>query len=327
MEITLSWQYCIITNESAFLLISSDQVMEGYVEILNSNTLMPYSFYYASGTTISSFPVNNSYLYFADLNDQKMEVVTGVSSHHRAVPILGLHQTSSSSKGSSATGSKDATVEATTGSKDTATGSKDTTTAGSKDATAGSKDTTAGSKDTAAGSSHSSGGRVAVFGDSNCIDSAHLQSDCFKLLDEILNYLSNGVVPNFINPAVPLSPAPFTPERMEGNRLHQFSKVLDPVDPHQFRPLPACPQFNWAKPRPINISSQLMWDNKSSEAGRGLLTLGQPPEDIDADTPLSHPWLVPWLILASLGILYYLMCCRKRTRSRRSVLLSKLPVV
>ena len=43
-----------------------------------------------------------------------------------------------------------------------------------------------------------------------------------------------------------------------GSRLHQFSKVLDPNDPHKFRPLPKCPHHVWAKPRPINASSQFV---------------------------------------------------------------------
>ena len=125
-----------------------------------------------------------------------MEVVTGTSSHHRSVPVLGLHQTVGSS--------------------------------------------TAGT-DTAAGSDNT-GGRIVVYGDSNCIDSAHLQfgtrlllefilhnylcspihflivfsTDCFKLLDELLTYSSGGIVPNFMSPAIPLSPPTFNPERMEG---------------------------------------------------------------------------------------------------------------
>ena len=52
-----------------------------------------------------------------------------------------------------------------------------------------------------------------------------------------------------------------------GSRLHQFSKVLDPIDSHQFRPLPSCPHHIWAKSRPINASSQFVQrilDNKVS---------------------------------------------------------------
>ena len=49
--------------------------------------------------------------------------------------------------------------------------------------------------------------------------------------------------------------------------------------------------------------------------------------DLDVVPHLSHPWLIPGLLAISLAVLYWLCCCRKRTRSRRSVFLSKLPVV
>ena len=54
----------------------SDQVMEGDIEITDSNTLLQYTIYYASGSTISSFPANNSYLYFADLKDQSNYIIS-----------------------------------------------------------------------------------------------------------------------------------------------------------------------------------------------------------------------------------------------------------
>ena len=42
---------------------------------------------------------------------------------------------------------------------------------------------------------------------------------------------------------------------LSGNRLHHYSRVLDPQDPAKLRPLPTCPQLFWAKPRPINSST------------------------------------------------------------------------
>ena len=44
--------------------------MEGDVDLTDSNSLLSYTVTYGSGTTIASFPINNSYLYFADLKDQ-----------------------------------------------------------------------------------------------------------------------------------------------------------------------------------------------------------------------------------------------------------------
>ena len=39
------------------------------------------------------------------------------------------------------------------------------------------------------------GGRVVVYGDSNCLDSAHMQRDCFWLLDTLLKYATSSVSP------------------------------------------------------------------------------------------------------------------------------------
>ena len=148
-----------------------------------------------------------------------------------------------------------------------------------------------------------------MFGDSNCLDSAHLQSgrywytssthshpptitspsDCFWLLDVLLKYAVEGVVPQYVTASTrPLPPA-FLPKRMEGqltlfinhnersifvftarpsqlmnnlccfshlsgSRLHQYSKVVAAPDPSHYHTLPTCPQYVWAIPRPINTT-------------------------------------------------------------------------
>nr|XP_006817410.1 PREDICTED: membrane-bound transcription factor site-1 protease [Saccoglossus kowalevskii] len=70
-------------------------------------------------------------------------------------------------------------------------------------------------------------GRMVLYGDSNCLDSSHLQKD------------------------VEL------PERMEGNHLYRYSKILEThgLGTPQARPLPACPHLAWAKGEPLNISA------------------------------------------------------------------------
>ena len=40
-----------------------------------------------------------------------------------------------------------------------------------------------------------SGGRIVVYGDSNCVDSAHLTKDCWWLMDAILEYTSMSRLP------------------------------------------------------------------------------------------------------------------------------------
>lgn len=102
------------------------------------------------------------------------------------------------------------------------------------------------------------GGRIVLYGDSNCLDDSHRQKDCFWLLDALLQYTSYGVTPPSLshsgNRQRPPSGAGLAPpERMEGNHLHRYSKVLEAHlgDPKP-RPLPACPHLSWAKPQPLN---------------------------------------------------------------------------
>jgi len=104
------------------------------------------------------------------------------------------------------------------------------------------------------------GGRLAVYGDSNCIDSAHMVKDCWWLLDGVLEYTSAGHLPSvFADAAVP---QPFAslllPERMEQNQLHMYSKVLQSdigYLQHATRGLPACVVPAWSIPQPLNRTS------------------------------------------------------------------------
>ncbi|XP_064414456.1 membrane-bound transcription factor site-1 protease [Latimeria chalumnae] len=102
------------------------------------------------------------------------------------------------------------------------------------------------------------GGRVVLYGDSNCLDDSHRQKDCFWLLDSLLQFTSYGVLPpslgqseNRVQP--PAATDHPLPQRMEGNHLYRYSKVLEAHlgDPKP-RPLPACPHLSWAKPQPVN---------------------------------------------------------------------------
>ncbi|TSS72698.1 Membrane-bound transcription factor site-1 protease [Bagarius yarrelli] len=102
------------------------------------------------------------------------------------------------------------------------------------------------------------GGRIALYGDSNCIDDSHRQKECFWLLDALLQYTSYDVIPPSFLHSQNKVPAPTgndrpLPERLEGNHLYRYSKVLEAHlgDPKP-RPLPACPHLSWAKPQPLN---------------------------------------------------------------------------
>ncbi|XP_075693673.1 membrane-bound transcription factor site-1 protease isoform X1 [Rhinoderma darwinii] len=102
------------------------------------------------------------------------------------------------------------------------------------------------------------GGRIVLYGDSNCLDDSHRQKDCFWLLDSLLQYTSNELLPASLSHSENRQKPPTgegipLPERMEGNHLHRYSKVLEAHlgDPKP-RPLPACPHLSWAKPLPLN---------------------------------------------------------------------------
>lgn len=102
------------------------------------------------------------------------------------------------------------------------------------------------------------GGRIALYGDSNCIDDSHRQKDCFWLLDALLQYTSYSMTPPSLSHshsrvAPPTGTERPLPQRLEGNHLYRYSKVLEAHlgDPKP-RPLPACPHLSWAKPQPVN---------------------------------------------------------------------------
>uniref|UniRef100_A0A8C6T843 Membrane-bound transcription factor site-1 protease n=1 Tax=Neogobius melanostomus TaxID=47308 RepID=A0A8C6T843_9GOBI len=102
------------------------------------------------------------------------------------------------------------------------------------------------------------GGRIALYGDSNCIDDSHRQKDCFWLLDALLQYTSYSMTPPSLSHshsrvAPPTGVERPLPQRLEGNHLYRYSKVLEAHlgDPKP-RPLPACPHLSWAKPQPLN---------------------------------------------------------------------------
>ncbi|XP_013391143.1 membrane-bound transcription factor site-1 protease-like [Lingula anatina] len=110
------------------------------------------------------------------------------------------------------------------------------------------------------GKSPSRQGRVALYGDSNCLDNSHIQKDCYWLLSALLEFTAHGQIP----PSFTEKKADHKtillkndlPERMEGNHLHRYSKVLENhLGAQRSRPLPACPHLVWAAPSPLNTSA------------------------------------------------------------------------
>lgn len=102
-------------------------------------------------------------------------------------------------------------------------------------------------------------GRITVYGDSNCLDNSHLQKDCFWMLDAILEFSSIGNMPSVFSANKVKSFSTIShelPQRMEGNHLYRYSKVLENhMSGLQTRPLPPCPHLVWSQPIPLNQSA------------------------------------------------------------------------
>lgn len=104
----------------------------------------------------------------------------------------------------------------------------------------------------------STGGRVVVYGDSNCIDGAHLTKPCYWLVDAVLEYTSAGHLPQLLrdNAGPPIKPAEILPARMVENQLHRYSKVLEYNIGNVFsvKQLPTCPELEFLPHQPLNTS-------------------------------------------------------------------------
>ncbi|CAD7080576.1 unnamed protein product [Hermetia illucens] len=129
-------------------------------------------------------------------------------------------------------------------------------------------------------------GRIAVFGDSNCLDSTHLEKPCFWLIDALLEYTMTSHVSNLLRDlnkskqiilpngnVVPARPAsgvkgtnsdlyrqyqdtpPTLPSRITGSNLNQYSKVLDPSNSQRKRTISQCPVLQWESPVFLNLTA------------------------------------------------------------------------
>lgn len=78
------------------------------------------------------------------------------------------------------------------------------------------------------------------------------------MLDGILDYTSTGHLPSIFNnnDSSGINQIIQWPQRMEGNRLHHYSKVLENyMSGPQTKDLPPCPHLTWALPEPLNLSA------------------------------------------------------------------------
>ena len=139
-------------------------------------------------------------------------------------------------------------------------------------------------------------GRFSIYGDSNCLDQAHQQKDCFWMLDALLQFATTGQVPtfiekekqsdtmmqshieNFIVHNFQLSRTqPIKPKRLKENQLYKYSKVIDQSS--KFVPIQKCIKIMYEKQQMLNISS----DEKLPKSPKLLLSANIDDADDDDD--------------------------------------------
>ena len=116
-------------------------------------------------------------------------------------------------------------------------------------------------------------GRLSIYGDSNCLDSAHMQKDCFWMIEALLQFSTTGRIPDIFKhvvkeediktnevdntPTEDKSDNLFQdlPHRMDGNHLYRYSKVLEHhLGNPQTRSLPSCLSLKYETAVPLNQS-------------------------------------------------------------------------
>lgn len=122
---------------------------------------------------------------------------------------------------------------------------------------------------------HSYEGRIVVYGDSNCLDSTHIEKPCFWLLDALLEYTMSSHVPTILKDLNRPQNIRFDeaamPKRIPNNNLHMYSKVLMPAQTNDGlsgsndsptkssllvkREIPKCNRLRWETPIFLNISA------------------------------------------------------------------------
>lgn len=161
-------------------------------------------------------------------------------------------------------------------------------------------------------------GRIGVYGDSNCLDSAHMKHDCFWMLTEILSELSSS---NSDDHSINLELQEWSDimasengiylgndaMRLERNQLHRWSRVLQDSLTFDKKPMPPCPTSNWVQPRPINET--LIWKHRPLLA----IDLDKVPLEDESSLPLIIDSYFPmglslWLliVLASFVMIIFL---------------------
>lgn len=144
-------------------------------------------------------------------------------------------------------------------------------------------------------------GRIVVYGDSNCLDSTHIEKPCFWLLDALLEYTMTSHISTLLKDLNRSATIKFDndlnnmPKRLPNNNLHLYSKVLMPPTAEKDgsaennaanndvyssptglvkRPLLQCARIQWETPIFLNITAPIDLQNQN----------GRSKDDSDADS-------------------------------------------
>lgn len=114
-------------------------------------------------------------------------------------------------------------------------------------------------------------GRIAIYGDSNCLDSTHIDKACFWLLDSLLEFTMTSHLTSLLknmnrSGKLKFSSDTHAPSRMSDNNLHKYSSVLRRSSKfNEKRPIPTCPILKWAYKNSINITSTVIMHQKDAK--------------------------------------------------------------
>lgn len=114
-------------------------------------------------------------------------------------------------------------------------------------------------------------GRIAIYGDSNCLDSTHIDKACFWLLDSLLEFTMTSHLTSLLknmnrSGKLKFSTDTHAPIRMTDNNLHKYSSVLKTGTKfNEKRPIPVCPTLKWAFKNSINITSTVIMHQKDAK--------------------------------------------------------------
>ncbi|CAF3385989.1 unnamed protein product [Rotaria sp. Silwood1] len=177
----------------------------------------------------------------------------------------------------------------------------------------------------------SGGGRVAIYGDSNCIDSVHLVRDCYWLLLALLEFTTSSRVPKLFlqldeNRQMDLDVPEL--ERLNTSRLHKFSRVIEKNDidnKNKQRELPKCFVNQPVKPSEPLMTNSASQNNIMRYQNRLISIEDDSIENnfvidnsetssrlVRAFFTLQNPIFIPSLV-GSIGVfLVFIILCRSR---------------